>query len=142
VIVLDTNVISEPLRPKGSPAVRAWLNAQSPETLYTTTINLAELYAGVAVLPAGKRRQDLHAALRASITRLFQGRVLPFDLAAAESYAQIAEASRAKGRIVPHDDGLVAAIARAHGFALATRNLSNFLGAGVHLIDPWAVTRE
>jgi hypothetical protein len=138
VIILDTNVISEPLRAKADPAVRAWLNAQSPETLYTTTINLAELYAGVALLSAGKRKRDLHVRLRASITRLFQGRVLPFDLAAAESYAQIAEQSRTKGQIVPHDDGLIAAIARAHGFALATRNLSNFLGAGVQLIDPWA----
>jgi toxin FitB len=138
VIVLDTNVISEPLRPKADSAVRAWLNAQSPETLYTTTINLAELYAGVALLPAGKRRRQLHLELRASITRLFQGRVLPFDLAAAEAYAQIAEQAKAKGQTVPHDDGLIAAVARAHGFALATRNLSNFAGAGVGLIDPWA----
>jgi hypothetical protein len=138
VIVLDTNVISEPLRATGETAVRAWLNAQSPETLYTTTINLAELFAGVAVLPAGKRRRELNDRLRATLSRLFQGRVLSFDLAAAESYARIAEESKAAGRPVPHDDALIAAIARAHGFAVATRNASNFAGAGTTLIDPWS----
>ncbi len=137
MIVLDTNVISEPLRPACAPAVRAWLNAQSPETLYTTAINLAELFAGIAALPAGKRRSELDARMRATLTRLFRARVLDFDAAAAESYAVIAEESKERGRRVPHDDGLIAAIAHAHGFAVATRNVSNFAGAGVELIDPW-----
>jgi predicted nucleic acid-binding protein len=137
VIVLDTNVISEPLRAAPSPAVLAWLNAQSPDSLYTTTLNLAELYAGIAVLPAGKRRSDLAAAMRATIGRLFGGRVLGFDVAAAESYAVIAERTRASGLIVPHDDALIAAIALAHGFAVATRNVSDFAGAGVTIINPW-----
>ncbi len=137
MIVLDTNVISEPLRKAVDPAVRAWLNAQSQDTLYTTTINLAELYAGVALLPAGKRKKELDLRLRAALMRLFQGRLLVFDLAAAESYARIAEEAKARGRIVPHDDGLIAAIARAHGFAVATRNVSNYAGAGVEVINPW-----
>jgi toxin FitB len=137
VIVLDTNVISEPLRAAGEPRVRAWLNEQSPETLYTTALNIAELLAGVALLPAGKRKRELDRRLRASLSRLFQGRILLFDLAAAESYAQIAGEARRAGRIVPHEDGLIAAIARAHGFAVATRNVSSFAGAAVELINPW-----
>lgn len=137
MIVLDTNVISEPLRPAADPAVRAWLNAQSPGTLYTTAINLAELLAGVALLPAGKRRSELEARMRATMARLFKARILDFDAAAAESYADIAEESKKRGQSVPHDDALIAAIARAHGFAVATRNTSNFAGAGIELIDPW-----
>lgn len=137
MIVLDTNVISEPLRAAGEPRVRAWLNEQSPETLYTTALNIAELLAGVALLPAGKRRQEPDRRLRATLSRLFQGRILLFDLAAAESYAQIAGEARRAGKTVPHEDGLIAAIARAHGFAVATRNVSNFAGAGVELINPW-----
>ena len=137
MIVLDTNVISEPMRKAGEPKVRDWLNAQNPETLYTTAINIAELLAGIALLPAGKRKRELDRHLRASLSRLFQGRILLFDLAAAESYAQIAGEAKRAGRIVPHEDGLIAAIARAHGFAVATRNVSNFAGAGVELINPW-----
>lgn len=137
MIVLDTNVISEPLRPAGDAAVRAWLNAQSPGSLYTTAINLAELLAGVALLPAGKRRSELETRMRATMARLFKARILDFDSAAAESYAAIAEESKRQGLSVPHDDALIAAIARAHGFAVATRNVSNFAGAGVELIDPW-----
>lgn len=137
MIVLDTNVISEPLRPAPADAVRRWLNAQAPGSLYTTTINVAELLAGIAVMPQGKRRRELDIAMRASLSRLFPNRVLPFDGAAAEAYALIAESSRDAGLPVPHDDALIAAIARAHGFAVATRNTSNFEGAGVNLIDPW-----
>lgn len=139
MIVLDTNVISEPLRPAGDPKVRDWLNAQSPQTLFTTAINVAELLAGVALLPAGKRQRELGERLRASLSRLFEGRVLLFDLAAAEAYAQIARESRRAGKEVPHDDALIAAIARAHGFALATRNLAHFAAAGVEVLDPWSV---
>lgn len=137
MIVLDTNVISEPLRPAGAVKVREWLNAQSPETLYTTAINVAELLAGVALLPAGRRQRDLGERLRALLSRLFLGRILTFDLDAADAYARIARESGRAGKTVPHDDALIAAIARAHGFVVATRNVSNFAGAGVRLIDPW-----
>lgn len=137
MIVLDTNVISEPLRPAPDDAVRRWLNEQPPGSLYTTAINVAELLAGIAVLPVGKRRRDLDIAVRASISRLFPGRVLPFDSAAADAFALIAEESREHGKTLPHDDALIAAIARAHGFAVATRNVSDFEGAGIPLIDPW-----
>lgn len=137
MIVLDTNVISEPLRPAGEPKVRDWLNAQSPDTLYTTAINIAELLAGVERLPLGKRRRELDRRLRTALARLFHGRILLFDLAAAEAYARIAGDSRRAGKPVPHDDGLIAAIARAHSFAVATRNTSHFRAAGVEVIDPW-----
>ncbi len=137
MIVLDTNVISEPLRPSPSPAVLAWLNAQAPDALFTTTLNLAELYAGVAVLPAGKRRSDLAGGLRATLGRLFAGRILAFDVAAAESFAVIAERSRASGLTMPHEDALIAAIAASQGFAVATRNVGDFAGAGVTVINPW-----
>jgi predicted nucleic acid-binding protein len=137
LIVLDTNVISEPLRGAGEPAVRDWLNAQSSESLYTTAINLAELFAGVVVLPAGRRQTELDARLRSTLARLFGPRVLSFDTAAAESYATIAREAKAQGLGVPHEDGLIAAIARAHGFAVATRNVSDFAGTGVVLINPW-----
>lgn len=137
MIVLDTNVISEPIRPRGAPEVRVWLNAQLPDSMYTTAINLAELYGGIAKLPAGKRRRELDALVRATLTRLFGARILVFNAAAAESYAAIVEESGTRGLPVPHDDGLIAAIARAHGFAVATRNTSNFAGAGVQTIDPW-----
>lgn len=137
MIVLDSNVISEPLRPNPEPAVRAWLNAQLPDSLFTTAINLAELHGGVARLPQGQRRTELAAKLRSTLTRLFGPRVLNFDAAAAEAYAEIIEESSSRGLTVPHDDGLIAAIARAHGYALATRNASNFAGAGIQLINPW-----
>ena len=137
MIVLDTNVISEPLRPSPSPAVLAWLNAQAPDALFTTTLNLAELYAGVAVLPAGKRRSDLSGGLRATIGRLFAGRILSFDVAAAETFAVIAERSRTSGLTLPHEDALIAAIAASQGFAVATRNVGDFAGAGVTVINPW-----
>lgn len=117
--------------------MRAWLNAQAAASLYTTTINLAELFAGIAALPVGRRRHDLDARVRAALLSLFEGRVLPFDFAAAEAYAEIVEEAGASGRTVPHDDGLIAAIARAHGFALATRNVSHFAGAGIQLFNPW-----
>jgi toxin FitB len=137
LIVLDTNVISEPLRPNGDQAVRAWLNAQDRESLFTTAINLAELYAGIARLPSGRRRRELEVRVRAALSRLFAGRILAFDAMAAEAYAAIAEESRKRGVHVPHDDALIAAIARAHGCAIATRNLGHFAAAGIDLINPW-----
>lgn len=137
MIILDTNVISEPLRPAAAPAVRKWLNDQNPDTLYTTSINLAELLAGVATLPPGKRRNELDLRVRATLKRIFATRVLDFDTDAAESYALIAEESKKKGLVPPHDDALIAAIARVHGFAVATRNVSNFAGTGIDLINPW-----
>jgi toxin FitB len=137
MIILDTNVVSEPLRPRGSEKLTAWLDAQAPETLYFTAINAAELWAGVALLPEGARKRTLEASLADLIERLFGGRLLDFDRRAARCYAEITRSTTAAGVPIPLADGLIAAIALAHGFAVATRDATPFRTAGVKVIDPW-----
>jgi toxin FitB len=138
MIVLDTNVVSEPLRPAPSPAVLAWLNAQEPLTLYLTTINLAELLAGVEALPAARRRNDLAEALSTQVAGLFAGRILTFDARAAEAFARTHTSAQAQGNPIGFADCAIASIAAAKGFAVATRNTRDFKGVGVAVIDPWA----
>lgn len=137
MIILDTNVVSEPLRPAPATAVLDWLDAQAPATLFLTTISLAELWAGVAALPAGRRRKQLGQALSEQVLPLFEGRVLAFDTAAASAYARVQAGARSAGNPISFADAAIAAIAVAHGFAVATRNLRDFVGTGVKLIDPW-----
>jgi predicted nucleic acid-binding protein len=138
VIILDTNVVSEPLRPEPDPAVLAWLDAQASATLYLTSITLAELLAGVAALSAGKRRQKLALALSDRVLPLFEGRVLAFDGPAAHAFAQVQAGATAAGNPISFADAAIAAVATAHGFALATRNVRDFKGTGLALINPWA----
>ena len=138
MIVLDTNVVSEPLKPEPNAAVLDWLNAQEPQTLYLTTVNLAELLAGVEVLPAGRRRDALAQALSTQVLALFGGRMLSFDAKAADAFAKTNAGALAQGNVMGFADCAIGAIARANGFALATRNMRDFKGAGVSLIDPWA----
>ena len=138
MIILDTNVISEPLRPAPAPQVLAWLDRQSPPTLYLTAVNVAELMDGVARLPEGRRRVDLEAALATRVLPLFSGRVLPFDEAAAFTFARLYSTARAAGHSVGLADAYIAAIAASRGFAVATRNVAPFRAAGVVVIDPWA----
>ena len=140
MIILDTNVVSEPLRAEPEPAVLAWLDAQAPATLYTTSITLADLLAGVAALPAGRRRNRLRQALSDQVLPLFEGRVLAFDAPAAHAYAQVHAGAQAAGNPISFADGAIAAIAAAHGFAVATRNVRDFKGTGVEVVDPWAQT--
>ena len=140
MIILDTNVVSEPLRAEPEPAVLAWLDAQAPATLYTTSITLADLLAGVAALPAGRRRNRLRQALSDQVLPLFEGRVLAFDAPAAHAYAQVHAGALAAGNPISFADGAIAAIAAAHGFAVATRNVRDFKGTGVEVVDPWAQT--
>lgn len=137
MIVLDTNVVSEPLRAAPEPKVMAWLDAQAPQTLCLSSIALAELLAGVAALPAGRRRTALARALEQQVLPLFEGRVLAFDLQAARAYAVVHAGAAAAGNPISFADGAMAAIAAAHGFALATRNVRDFKGTGVALINPW-----
>ncbi|MDI1247043.1 MAG: type II toxin-antitoxin system VapC family toxin [Rhodoferax sp.] len=137
MIILDTNVVSEPLKPQPDPAVLQWLNAQLPETLYLTTITVAELLAGADKLPAGRRKAELHDALIERILPLFDGRVLSFDLAAARTFAKVSTRSRAAGCPISFADGAIAAIACAQGFILATRNVKDFSDTGIELINPW-----
>ena len=136
MIILDTNVISEPLRPAGAPAVSAWLDRQDIETLFLTTISLAELRYGVAALPDGRRKAGLSEAIDGLILGLFGSRILPFDTKAAAAYAIIRARAKAAGKAIAAADGYIAAIAAARGFAVATRDTAPFEAAGVPVIDP------
>jgi len=137
MIILDTNVLSELLRPEPAKQVERWLSAQDGAKVYFTTVGEAELRHGVAILPAGKRRNALTIAIEGLLEEDFRDRVLPFDRAAARAYATIAAARRAAGRPISQFDCQIAAIARAHKATVATRNNSDYEGCGVELVDPW-----
>ena len=137
MIVLDTNVLSEAVRPTPQQRVLDWLAAQQAATLFTTTISEAELLYGIASLPGGRRRSALEETMRRMLSEDFPGRVLTFDRPAAREFAVIASARRSKGRPISAFDAQIASIARAHGAAVATRNVSDFEGCGVDIIDPW-----
>jgi len=140
MIVLDTNVLSELLRPTPAPQVEAWLAAQDGATVYFTAVGEAELRHGVAILPAGRRRDALAQAIEGMLDEDFRDRVLPFDRIAAWAYAAIAAERRAAGRPISQFDCQIAAIARAHGASVATRNTGDYEGCGVAVIDPWSRT--
>jgi predicted nucleic acid-binding protein len=137
MIVLDTNVISELMRPKPDPAVVAWIATHPSETLYTTSINKAELLYGIVALPDGRRRTALVTAADAMFTEDLGDRVLPFDAAAADRYAEIIASRRRSGRPIEAFDALIAATALAAGADIATRDVAGFEGLGVSLINPW-----
>jgi predicted nucleic acid-binding protein len=134
MIVLDTNVLSETLRPKPSANVLIWMRSEPVSSLFTTTITV--LY-GIALLAPGKRRQSLEAVVGLIFTDDLAGRVLPFDSAAAREYAEIAAVHRRAGRPISEADARIAAIARSRGAALATRNVQDFAGCELQVIDPW-----
>jgi predicted nucleic acid-binding protein len=137
MIVLDTNVLSEAIRPVPSRRVLNWLAAQQPSGLFTTAISEAELFYGLALLPAGKRRASLEEAVRRMLEEDFAQRVLPFDRAAASAFAVIASGRRKKGRPISEFDAQIAAVARINGAAVATRNADDFRDCGIGVIDPW-----
>ena len=137
MILLDTNVISEPLRQTPDGRVIAWIDAQPMETLFLSVITVAELRAGVALLPAGKRRSGLHENLEKRVLPLFAGRVLPLDLACTQAYAALMAKSRSIGLAIATADAYVAAIAAANGFAVASRDILPFKAAGASVINPW-----
>ena len=136
MIVLDTNVVSEAMRPAPSPAVLDWMDRQAAETLYLSSVTIAELLYGVGALPAGRMKQTLLSTVDGLI-KLFDGRVLPFDLEAARCYAVLAVSARSGGKGFPTPDGYIAAIAVANGFTVATRDAGPFKAAGLDIIDPW-----
>lgn len=138
MILLDTNVVSEPLKPQPDAAVLRWLDAQNIEALYLPAIGLAELMFGVATLPDGRRKRELETQLDQRVLTVFKGRVLPFDAAAAAAHAKLRARGRRLGRGIPIVDGYIAAIAMAHGLTVATRDTSPFVAAGLPVIDPWA----
>jgi toxin FitB len=137
MIILDTNVISEPMKIDGNAAVQAWLDMQVAETLFLTAVGLSELLLGIEVLPVGKRKQALAAALGDQIRVLFGPRILPFDQNAADAYAGLIARSREAGNAISVIDGQIAAIAAVHDFAVATRDVGPFEAAGVTVINPW-----
>ena len=138
MILLDTNVVSEAMKPQSDAAVRKWLDEQAAETLYLSSVTIAELMFGIGVLPKGKRKDRLTAALD-GVQALFEGRVLPIDTMAAHRYADLAVKARAAGKGFPTPDGYIAAIAAAHDFVVASRDTSAFTAAGLTVIDPWTV---
>jgi toxin FitB len=140
MIVLDTNVISEPWRPTSDPHVLAWIDAQAVETLYLSAITVAELRFGIAAMPAGKRRTILHTRLEQDVLPVFAGRVLPFDLAASQSFAGLMSAAKAAGKAISTADGYIAASALIRGFTVATRDTSPFAAAGLKVVNPWQVS--
>ena len=137
MIILDTNVVSELLRPTPAPQVEIWLAAQEGAAIYFTAVGEAELRLGLAVLPQGRRRSALAQAIQGMLEEDFRNRILPFDSAAARAYADIAAERRALARPISQFDCQIAAIARAHEAAVATRNTGDFEGCGIEVIDPW-----
>ena len=137
MIILDTNVVFEPMKANGAASVVDWLDRQTAETLYLTAVNLAELLVGVETMPVGKRREGVGAALAALIAKLFGARILPFDEDAARTYAALVARARARGVALSVADAQIAAIATVKGFTVATRDTTPFVAAGVPIIDPW-----
>ncbi|MEQ9553830.1 MAG: type II toxin-antitoxin system VapC family toxin [Coleofasciculus sp. G3-WIS-01] len=137
MIVLDTNVLSELMHPRGSQVVRQWVAAQPLTNLFTTTITQAEILYGIALLPAGKRQAELNQAAQLMFAEDFIGRILPFDETAAIAFARIAAERRRMGKPISQSDAQIASICSACQATLATRNVSDFEGCGITLVNPW-----
>ena len=136
--ILDTNVLSEVMRQHAHPSVTAWLRACQPNAMFTTAVSQTEIYYGIRLLPEGARRQRLERAAQAMFADEFPGRILPFDTAAAETYADLRVLRRRAGLPVSLEDGMIAAIAHVGDYTIVTRDIGGFAECGVALIDPWA----
>ena len=139
MFVLDTNVASELMRPQPTATVAAWIAERDAQDMYLTAVSEAELLYGVAIMPPGKRRSALEAAMTRWLDRGFRERILTFDSAAARVYAEVAAERRRTGRPIGEADCQIAAISRSRGAALVTRNVRHFEGTGMNVIDPWSV---
>jgi toxin FitB len=137
MIILDTNVISELMRPKPSAQVATWVAQQPGTELFTTSITEAEIFYGIELLGRGKRREGLLAAAEGMFSEDFAGRVFVFDSDAARVFAKIGAARRALGRPISHADAQIAALAQVRGAKLATRNVDDFEDCGIEVVDPW-----
>ena len=137
MFILDTNVVSELMRPAPDPAIASWVAERATSSLFLTAVTEAELRFGLAVMPPGKRRDGLAAGLKRMLETGFANRILPFDSAAARAYAVIAAKRRFAGRAAAPADCQIAAIARARGMAVATRNIRDFEDMGIAIVDPW-----
>lgn len=138
MLVIDTNVASDLMRPTPTPSVVAWIAERNAATMYLTAVSEAELRFGIAILPTGRRRDALEAAMRRWLEQGFADRILPFDSAAARAYAEIAADRRKAGRPIGEADCQIAAISCSRGASLVTRNVRDFEGTGVEVVDPWA----
>ena len=141
-IIVDTNVVSEFMRPRPQPSVTAWLDSQFRRSLFVTAVTEAEIRAGIAFLPQGRRRRQLARAADRAFGTLFADRILPFDTEAARAYATIAGRCRRAGRPISQADGQIAAIAHSRNTVLATRNVQDFKLAEVRLVNPWAPAED
>jgi predicted nucleic acid-binding protein len=137
MIILDTNVVSELMKPVSDPAVEKWLDAQAAESLFLTATSLSELLVGIETLPPGKRKRGLLEVLNSVVEKILDGRVLPFDEPAARSYSILVARARGRGRAISILDGQIAAIAASHRYTVATRDTSPFEAAGVAFVNPW-----
>jgi predicted nucleic acid-binding protein len=137
MIVADTNLVSEPLRPSANAKVTTWLDRQIPDTLFLSSISLGELLLGVELLPPGRRRTALDESLHGLLLRLFGTRILHFDEAAAIAYAKVVSKARSAGCPISVPDAQIAAIALVQGYSVATRDERPFHAAGVSVINPW-----
>ena len=137
MIVLDTNVVSEVFKDRVNPQVERWLNQQIAGSLYLAATSLAELLFGIEILPAGRRKSLLARELGNLLGILFQDRILPFDLQAAQTYSRMTARARTIGKPLPFGDGQIAAIAQVHGYTVATRDTRPFEAAGVAFLNPW-----
>lgn len=138
MILLDTNVVSELIRAAPSEVVLRWADRQPPQRLCISAVTEAELRVGVAILPDGRRKQDLGDKIEEMLSRLFRGRVLPFDSAAAAHYANMIATRRSAGRPLMQGDAQILATAAARRARVATRNVRDFEGTGIEIIDPWS----
>ena len=137
MILVDTSVVSEPMKLHGDPRVAVWLDLQAPGTLFISTITVSEILFGVAALPQGKPRVWLAEAFETEVFRLFEGRILSFDLPAARGYASIMSIARSRGLAISVADGQIAAIAAAGKLSVATRDETPFRAAGLKTVNPW-----
>ena len=137
MLILDTNVISEVMQALPSPRVLEWWSQQQAGELFTSTVTMAEILYGIELLSRGKRRDRLLAEAEAMFAQDFVGRILPFDEDAARTFPEVAAGRRAQGRPIAEFDAQIAAIARSRRAILATRNIADFEGCGVRLVNPW-----
>ncbi len=136
-VLVDTNVVSELVRRSPDAAVGGWAAAHSLHDLFFSAIGEAELRYGAAILAAGRRRETLTADIERMLGEAFEGRILPFDSAAAREYADIAARRRSAGRPIAPADCQIAAIARSRNMAVATRNVRDFKDIDIQVVDPW-----
>lgn len=137
MILIDTNVISEPWKPAPAAEVVAWLDAQAIETLFISSISVAELRFGIASMPVGRRQTILHTRLEDEVLPHFVERILPFTLSTSRFYSELMAGARVSAKAIGMADGLIAATAAERGLVVATRDTSPFKAAGLNVINPW-----